>query len=86
MPKLDPIPEPSVSEAAGTISFALGPDGKALGAFIEEAMIKATEQAAAEGVTDPEEVLSYKLAARTQAKAEFAAYLTQQLAAANEGE
>lgn len=57
-----------VVEATG---LATGGDKGGLGKLIEAAMIEATEQAAADGISDPDKILKLKLAARERVRGEF---------------
>lgn len=73
-------PVKGVVQATGTSSRSGGLTGK----MIEAAMVKATEDCAAAGITDPAEVLKHKLAARERVKAEVRAKAEAEAEAARE--
>jgi hypothetical protein len=60
----------TIVAAAGT---ANGLPGSSLAKVLEQAMSDAVTQAYADGITDPDEVLALKLAAKDKAKAEYLA-------------
>lgn len=62
-PKRTEPEAPRVVQATATMSGA-GGAGTSVGRRAQDAMVAATEQALAEGVTDPAEILRRKLAAR----------------------
>jgi hypothetical protein len=59
--------EPTIAAAAGHAAGGRSEDGR--GKAVEAAMAAATEQALAEGVTDPDEIRRRKLAARDAVRA-----------------
>lgn len=63
-------PEPIIRAAAGSASGTLNAANKGLANAIEAAMHRATEDAMANGISDPDEILALKLAARERVKAE----------------
>lgn len=63
--------EPTIAAAAGTATGSLHPDGRVRANLIEAAMHQATEDAMRDGISDPDEILSLKLAARERVKAEL---------------